>query len=152
MRDRSDYVDEPIDEIRLKIQALADNELPPEEIDDVLGQIQGSYEYRSEYAELLRVKRVISGASVSVSSDWLAKAERKISRKVSRATGLLFLAVSYLLLVGYAVFTVFATPEVPMAILIVVGSLVLGVSVLLVGAIADRVRESRNDKYKEIIR
>ena len=152
MTDRQDWLDEPVDEIRLKIQALADNELPESEIDGVLKEIQGSYEYRDEYADLLRMKKRIAGIAVRASEDWLAKAERKISRRIGRVTGLLLFGASYLLLVGYALFTVFADPAVPVVLSIVVGSLVLGFGVLLVGAIADRVRESRTDKYREIIR
>ena len=36
--------------IKLRIQALADNELPEHEIGEVLNAVQGSYEYREEYA------------------------------------------------------------------------------------------------------
>ena len=152
MHDEQHYVDPPVDEIHLRIQALADNELPEEEIDAVLAEIQGSYEYRNEYADLLRMKRRISGTAVRAPEDWLARAEKRVSRRISRGTGLLLFVGSYVVLIGYALFTLFREPSVPLIVSVLIGSLVLGLIVLLVNAIADRVRESKTDKYRELIR
>lgn len=141
------------DDIRMKIQALADNELPESEIDSVLTAIAGSYEYRQEYTELLRLRRRLSpGPAPRVSDDWLAAAERRISRRIGRSTGTVLFVGSYLALLGYGIVSLFGDPEVPVAVAVLVAGGVLGLGVLLVSAIADRVRESKHDKYREVIR
>jgi len=145
--------DLPVDEIHMKIQALVDNELPESEVDSVLATIQGSYEYRQEYAELLKLRRSLgAGPAGRLPDDWLAKAERKISRRLSRGIGTLLFVGSYLLLLGYAVFSLFDDPDVPLIVSVLVLSGIAGVAVLLANAIADRVRERKTDKYRGIIR
>lgn len=144
---------EHTDEVRLKIQALADNELPEEEIEPTLDLIQGSYEYRREYAELLRLKRHLNDQPIPpVTEEWIERAERRISRRISRGAGTLLFVGSYLVLLGYAIFTMFRDPGVPLIVAVLVSAVVLGAGVLLGSAIADRVRERRTDKYREIIR
>ncbi|MFP4113108.1 MAG: hypothetical protein ACOC2Y_04700 [Spirochaetota bacterium] len=141
------------DEIRMKIQALVDNELPESEIEPTIEAIQGSYEYRTEYAELLRLKkRLGSGPAPRPSEDWLEKAERRISRRVSSGLGTLLFIGSYVVLLAYAIYTLFRDPEVPLIVSVLTVTGVVGFVVLLGNAIADRVRESRTDKYRGIIR
>lgn len=140
-------------DMRLKIQALADNELPEEEIEPVLDAIQGSYGYREEYAALLRLKRQLSGLAVQdPADDWVAQAERRITRKLGRGFGNTLFIGSYVALLGVAIVSLFRDPEVPLVVSILVGVGVLGFVALLATAIADRVRESRTDKYKGVIR
>jgi hypothetical protein len=146
-------LEENIDEIQLKIQALADNELPEEEIGQVLAAVQGSYEYREEYAELLRLKKRLSGVlSKGPGSDWVLAAERSITRKLFRGVGTVFFIGSYLALLGVAVATLFRDSDVPVYVSVLVGVGIAGLLVLLGTAIADRVRESKTDKYRGVIR
>ena len=141
------------EEIQLKIQALADNELPEGEIGSVLDAVQGSYEYREEYAELLRLKKRLSGVvAKDPGVDWVLAAERSISRKLFRGIGTVFFIGSYLALLGVAVVTLFQDSAVPIIVSILVGVGILGLIVLLGTAIVDRVRESRTDKYRGVIR
>lgn len=152
MHDEEMTPDEPVEEIRLRIQALVDNELPEEEIDAVLAEIQGSYEFRNEFAELLRIKRQLGGSFEEPPADWLAQAERKVSRRVSRGLGTALVLGSYLLLLGYALLTLFTNPTVPLILAVLVTAGVFGGAVLFGNAVADRLRERKNDRYREIIR
>ena len=141
------------EEIQLKIQALADNELPEAEIGPILESVQGSYEYRQEYAELLRLKKRLSGVvGKGPGSDWVLAAERSITRKLFRGIGTVFFIGSYLALLGVALLTLFQDSGVPILVSILVGASVLGLVVLLGTAIADRVRENRTDKYRGVMR
>lgn len=141
------------DDVRLKIQALVDNELPESEIEPVLERIQGSYEHRREYAELLQLRRRLgTGPAPRVSEDWLDRAQRRISRRVSRGIGTVLFLGSYVLLVGYALYTLVRDPEVPVIVSVLTVSAVAGIVVLLGNAIADRVRERKTDRYREITR
>ncbi len=148
-----DPQDTPLEDTRAKIQALVDNELPDSEIEPVLETIQGSYEYRAEYAELLRLRRrLAAGPAPPVSADWLAKAERRISRRVTQSVGAVLLVGSYAVLLGYALFTFLRDPEVPRLVTVLVALGALGIGALLVNAVADRIREKKTDRYREIIR
>lgn len=141
------------DDVRMKIQALADNELPESEIEPTLEAIQGSYEYRTEYAELLKLRRQLGrGPAPPVSQDWVERAEKRISRRLSRGLGMLLFVGSYAVLLGYAVLTMFRDPDVPLIVSVLMVTAVVGFVVLLGNAIADRVRESKTDKYRGIIR
>ena len=140
-------------DIRLKIQALADNELPAEEIESVLASIEGSYEYRAEYVNLLRIKQMVRGETApDLSEEWIERAERRVVRSISKGSGNILFIGSYLALLGYAVYSLFRDSSVPIGISILVGAGVLGFAILLGNAIVDRIRESRTDRYKDVIR
>lgn len=141
------------EEIRMRIQALVDNELPEQEIEPVLDRIQGSYEYRREYADLLRLRRKLAtGSAPPPPQEWIDRAERRISRRIARGTGVILFVGSYLGLLGYGLLTLFRTPDVPRPVSLLVAATAAGAVVLLGNAIADRVRERRTDKYREIVR
>ena len=141
------------EEIQLRIQALADNELPEEEIAPVLEAIQGSYEYREQYADLLKLKRKLAGLAVKdPGPDWVMRAERRIGRRLFRGTGTLLFVFSYLALLGVGAVALFRDAEIPLYVAILVGIGLAGLLSLLAGAIADRVRERKTDKYRGVLR
>lgn len=145
--------DLPEDDVRIRIQALVDNELPEAEIEPVLEAIEGSYEYRAEYAELLKLRRKLgSGPAPPVSGEWLERAERRVARRISRGVGLGLFLGSYVVLLGYALYTMLREPKVPVIISVLTLGVVAGFVVLLANAIADRVRERKTDTYRRIIR
>lgn len=135
------------DDLRLKIQALADNELHPDEIPEVLSRIQGNYELRSEYAQLLRLNARIHQAREPRTG------EPAPSRRFGLASGL-GLAVfgsSYAVLLGYAVYSVFRRGT-PLAIIASGTGLLGGILLLLAGAIRERRQERKTDRYDEVVR
>ena len=135
------------DDLRLKIQALADNELPPGEIPAVLSQIQGSYELRTEYAELLRLNARIHQAREP------RRPEPPPPRRFGFVSGigLAVFAGSYAVLLGYALYSLLRRGT-PLAIIASVSGLVGGILLLLAGAIRDRKNERATDRYDEVIR
>lgn len=150
---REPYDELSDEEIRIRIQALVDNELPEDEIEPMLERIQGSYEYRREYADLLRLRRKLASDTVPpLSEEWIDQAERRIARRITRGTGMVLFVSSYVGLLAYGLLTLFRAPDVPRAVLVLVAATVTGVAALLGNAIADRVRERKTDKYREIIR
>jgi hypothetical protein len=140
-------------ETTLKVQALVDNELPVEEIRPTLELVQADPNLQREYVELLRLKRRLGpGPSSLISDDWLERAERRVSRKLWRGVGLLFFVGSYVALAGYALYSVLASPSTPLLVSLLIGVGVVGFIFLLSSAIADRVRESKDDKYRGVMR
>ena len=143
----------PEDDIRIRIQALVDNELPEGEIEAVLAEIEGSYDYRTEYAELLKLRRKLGpGPAQRVSDEWVERAEARVTRRIGRGLGMVLFLGSYLVLLGYAIYTMLREPDVPLIVAVLILGVVAGFVVLLATAIADRVRERKTDRYRGIIR
>jgi hypothetical protein len=141
------------DDIKLRIQALVDNELPASEIRPTLELIRADTELQDEYVELLRIKRRIGpGPATRIPEAWVEQAEKSIRRRSGRIVGIILLVGSYVLLLGYALFTLFSRPGTPLIVAILISSSVLGFLFLLFNAIADRMRERRDDRYREVMR
>ncbi len=141
------------EEARLKIQALIDNELDEGEISQVLDHVQSCYRCRNEYIELLRLRKKMKNLAVpEPSSAWFESLQRKIGRKISSSAGQFLFIGSYLALAAYAVYSLLTDAGVALFIKIFVGGILAGTTLLLGVTIADRVRESRDDKYKGVMK
>jgi hypothetical protein len=138
---------------KLKAHALVDGELPESEIDEVMDHAQSCYQCRQEYVELLKLQRKMRGlVTGEPSQEWFEKLNKKIGRRMSSSIGQILFIASYIALIGYAVYTMFSDGSVSSFIKIAVGGILLGVLVLLGVTISDRVRESKDDKYKGVIK
>lgn len=141
------------EDAKLKVQALIDNELPDEEISPVVDHIQSCYACRDDYIALLKLQRKMKGLKVpEPSKEWFEELKTKTGRKVSSALGQIFFIGSYVVLIAYALFSLFTDSGEGLFIKLVVGGIVVGVLALLGVTISDRVRESRTDKYKGVIK
>ena len=141
------------EEIRLKIQALVDNELDETEISDILTLVESNYEMRDEYVRLLKLQRTLKGVAFpEPSEEWFADMPKRTGRKTFAGLGQVFFFGSYVLLLGYALYSLFADASEGLFIKLVVGGIFAGLLSLLGVAIADRVRESKTDKYKGVVK
>jgi len=141
------------EELKLKIQALVDNELDEAEIPTIMDEIEGSYEMRNEYVELLRLRRRLSAIPFpEPPEEWFEKAARRRGRRLFGWTGNLLFVGSYVALLGYALLTLIRGSEASTWVKVGVAGIAAGFIVLLLRAIADRIRESRTDKYKEVMK
>ena len=66
--------------------------------------------------------------------------------------GLILIAVGLLTLLGYGGSSFFLDPEIPLAIRIAVGVIAVGVVVLIVKVVRDRMISKKTDKFKEVER
>lgn len=79
------------EELLFQIQALADNELPEEQIPEVLKQIEGNYELREEYAQLLQLNHRLSEVPFPTPKEvWFAPFETQKKHKIPMMLGLIF--------------------------------------------------------------
>jgi len=141
------------EDIRLKIQALVDNELEETEIAEVLSLVESNYDLRDEYIRLLKLQRKMKGISVpEPPEEWFADMQKRKGRKAFAGIGQIFFFGSYLLLLGYALYSLFTDSSEGLFIKLVVGGVFLGLVSLLGVAIADRVKESETDKYKGVMK
>jgi pilus assembly protein TadC len=139
------------DELILRIQALADNELPEDEIPEVLNQIEGSYEYRDLYINLLQVKSKTTPQLPELSEPVYRKIRNKTTRALSTTIGIILFLGSYLLLFAYFLFSVIVQPQTVLLVRIVVGIGAFGGFLLLLISLIDRIKEKKTDKYKDIL-
>ena len=141
------------EDTKLKIQALIDNELPEAEIEPLLQHIESSYEYRREYVELKKLSRRLQGVQTpEPPEEWFVRVQRKLSRKVSSMLGKVLFIGSYVALIGYAIYQLFADSGEDVVIKILIGAIAVGFLTLLGVTIADRMAERKTDKYREVIR
>lgn len=142
-----------IEELKLKIQALVDNELPEQEIAEVMSQVEGSYDLRNEYVELLRLRRRLESTTAPERPvEWYDAVAKKTTRKIGSSVGFGLFIGSYVSLLVYAIITLFTTDKADNWVKGIVAVAVTGFLILLGITISDRIRESRNDRYKEVIR
>ena len=66
--------------------------------------------------------------------------------------GLILIAVGLFTLLGYFCSSFFLDPEIPLAIRIAVGTISIGVVVLIVKVVRDRIISKKTDKFKEVER
>ena len=141
------------EQIKLQVQALTDNELDEKEIPKVLHHLESCYRCRNDYIELLSLQKRMKGLSIpEPTKEWFEDLPKKIFRGFSSLFGKLLFFGSYILLIGYALFTFFSDKEGDLFVKILIGGIVLGFIVLLGVTIGDRVGESRTDKYKGVIK
>ena len=97
------------DEAKLKIQALADGELAESDIPDALEHVQSCYNCREEYISLLQLQKKLKGLiQHEPSAEWFEKLNRRITRKIGSSAGQILFIGSYLALIAYAVYSLFA--------------------------------------------
>lgn len=141
------------EEIKLKIQALVDNELPDEEVREVLSFLESSYEYREEYINLLKLDRTMKGINFpEPAQEWIDALEKKRGRKLFSLLGKTVFIGSYILLLAYALYDFFNASSAGLAVKLLIGGGIAGFIILLGITIGDRISESRSDKYKGVIR
>lgn len=141
------------DEAKFKCQLLIDDELGEEEIDPLMGHIESCYKCREEYIGLLKLRRRLSGIkNPAPDEEWFDTLSKRKGRKFFSGFGLLLLGLSYLLLLGFALFTLFTDPGEGLFVKIIVAVGIVSVIVLFITALTDRIRESRTDKYKGVMK
>ncbi len=138
---------------KLKVQALIDNELPADDISSVVDHIQSCYHCRDEYVGLLKLQRKMKGIGhPEPPKEWFEELRKKPGRRLSSFLGQLFFIGSYVVLIAFAFYTLFTDSGEGLFIKLVVAGIVIGMLFLLGVTIADRVKESRTDKYKGVIK
>ena len=84
--------------------------------------------------------------------EWFEDLKKKPVRRATSIFGQILFFGSYIRLFAYALFTLFTDSGEGLFIKLVIGGIVLGMLSLLGVTIADRVRESKTDKYKGVMK
>ena len=141
------------DDAKLKCQLLIDDELNEEEIAPLMEHLESCYNCRDEYIGLLKLRKKLSGIKgPAPDEEWFEAINRSRGRKFAGGAGFFLLIASWLLLAAYALFSLFTDSSEGIFIKIVVAAAVLSVIVLFITALTDRLKERKNDKYKEVMK
>ncbi|MBI9107257.1 MAG: hypothetical protein JEZ04_10990 [Spirochaetales bacterium] len=141
------------EDAKYKCQLLIDDELNEDEIFPLIDHIESCYKCRDEYIGLLKLRKKLSGMKTSApEEEWFETLSRKKGRRFTIGFGLVLMAVSYILLLGFALFALFTDSAEGVFIKIIVAAGLVSVIVLFVITLSDRMREGKTDKYKGIIK
>ncbi|RKX79567.1 MAG: hypothetical protein DRP87_02695 [Spirochaetes bacterium] len=140
-------------EMKLKIQALTDNELEEKEIHEVLNHLESCYRCREDYISLLQLQKKMKNIAIpEPQKEWFEDLPHRVLRRSGALLGKVLFLGSYILLLGYALYSLFRSKNEEIIIKFAVGGVVLGGLILLIVSLADRIRESRSDKYKGVLK
>jgi len=141
------------EEARFKINALIDNELSREDALPLFQHLSTCESCRNEYLEQIELHRSLKAIKIPEPTDeWYENFPKRLFRKISGIGGRIFFIGSYILLLAYALYQLFVSPETEIILKIIIGGLALGFIILLSVSITDRIKESKNDNYKGVIR
>ncbi|MBN2511108.1 MAG: zf-HC2 domain-containing protein [Spirochaetales bacterium] len=138
-------------EAQLKAQAIIDNELEEQEIDDVIAHIESCYTCRNEYVNLLKLQRKMGRVSYpEPPEEWFEALSRSRFRNAGSFFGRIVFLGSYMLLFGYFLFQYFSDAKESLFQKITLGGVLTGLLLLFLVTLCDRIHELKNDKYGEV--
>ena len=141
------------DDALIKCQMLIDDELPENEIPVVMDHIESCYKCREEYISLLKLRKKLNGIRDTAPGDeWFEALHRKGGRRFAGRLGFILFAASYIVLAGYALFSLFTDSGEALFIKIVVAAAAVSVIILFAASLSDRIKEGKTDKYKDILK
>ena len=141
------------EDMKLKIQALIDNELDEREISEVLDHISSCYQCRDEYIAFLKLQKKMKGEQIpEPSREWFEQLAGKRMRKAGSVFGKVLFFGSYIVLLGYGLSQLFQAPEEGLFLKLLVGTIFGGLLILFGITVGDRIQESKTDTYKGVMK
>jgi predicted anti-sigma-YlaC factor YlaD len=141
------------EQAKLQIQAFLDNEIEEQQVAPLISHLESCYTCRNEYISFLKLQQKLAGIGIpEPPKEWFEKLPNKVLRRTSRIFGKLLFFGSYALLLGYALHGLLSDRTTGSIIKIGVAGIAVGFFILLGITIADRVRESKDDRYRGVMK
>jgi len=141
------------EQAKLQMQALLDNEIEERQVAPLISHLESCYTCRNEYITFLKLQRKLSRIDIpEPPKQWFECLPHKALRRTSGVFAKVLFFGSYALLLGYALYTLLGDRNTDSIIKIAVAGIAVGFFVLLGITIADRVRESKDDRYKGVMK
>ncbi len=141
------------EEAKINCQMLIDDELEEEKIAPLMEHLESCYRCRDEYIGLLKLRKKLAGIKTAApEEEWFETLYRSRRRRFAGGFGFILMIVSWLMLAGYALYTLFTDSGEAMFVKFIVTAAVVSVIVLFITALSDRIRESKTDKYKGVMK
>lgn len=141
------------DEIEVYLSGFLDNELPQQQRQMVQAHLETCKRCRGELEQLREMQRRAGQIELSLPGkrDW-ERMEKRIFQSISRGLGWVILIVWSIVTFGYASFQFATAPGEPLFEKILVFGFFLGLGLLFLSVLSERMRESRTDRYKGVLR
>jgi hypothetical protein len=141
------------EEAKIKLNALIDSEIDEKDVAPMISHLESCYRCREEYVSLLNLQKKMKGLPMPMpEKEWFEELPRRLFRRAGSIVGWVFFIGSYALLLGYAFYNLFASQDESLFIKLVIGGIILGFFVLLGVTLSDRIRESKTDRYKDVMK
>ena len=122
-----------------------------QEVAPLISHLESCYSCRNEYITFLKLQRKLAGIGIpEPRKEWFESLPNRVLRRTSRIAGKIFFFGSYALLLSYALYSLFGDRNTESIIKIGIAGIVVGFLILLGITIADRVKESKTDRYKGV--
>jgi hypothetical protein len=143
------------DEVKILLSALLDNELDPEQKKAVADHLANCDECRREYAKMMKLKEVTDTMRYIDLPDRLwAGYWQGIYNRIERGFGWIFLSLGAIILLSFGAWQLlnefFLDSRPPIILKIGLGALILGIIVLTVSAVRERIFSRAHDRYEEV--
>jgi predicted anti-sigma-YlaC factor YlaD len=143
------------DQIKMLLSALVDNELTSEEKKMVTEHLVSCEDCREEYSRLLKLKEATDKMKYFDLPDRLwAGYWHGIYNRIERGIGWIFLSVGAIILLVFAAWEFlndfFLDSRVPIVLRIGLGAFILGIIILMISILRERLFSRAHDRYKEI--
>jgi hypothetical protein len=143
------------EEIKIQLSALLDNELEPDEKRAVGEHLESCPECRREYSKLLKLKEVTSDMHYFDLPDRLrAGYWRGIYNRMERGTGWIVFSIGAIILLAFGAWELlnnfFLSDEPPLILKLGIGTILLGLIILIISIGRERLFSRAHDRYEEV--
>jgi anti-sigma factor RsiW len=132
-----------------ELMRYIDGELPAERAGAVEAALATDTELRREYEIFRRMKGDLRAMGAEMRMP--ATAWDVVNRRLTRPVGWILFVVGLAVWVGYAVYAFVTGPE-AMWEKLAIGAVVIGVGMLFLSVVIDRLRDLKTDPYREILK
>jgi predicted anti-sigma-YlaC factor YlaD len=149
-------MDNKCKELELQIQALSDGEtetFSDEDLSNIFSHLSDCRECRSKYSSTMQLKIAIKAkVDNPLPKEWFEQLEKKRSNKIMRRLGYFLVFIPYIILIGVGLNKLFNDSGENIIIKFSIATIILGFLILFTITIAERIKEYKTDKYKEIMK
>lgn len=133
------------------ISGYIDGELTQQQRQRVERHVEDCADCRRDYEQLAALRERLAGARLSVTGeDTWREHMNDLTVKTTRGIGWLLFIAGALLLGGYAIYEIVTDASVSLTLKLFLGAFYLGLAVLFVSVLRQRLIERRSDKYKDV--
>jgi len=133
------------------LMGLMDNELTPEESQEVNSHLIRCAHCREEYHRLQHASDKLKGISFTEPQDReLEKLWKSPYSRFARNFSLIIILAGWLILLAFGIFEALRAPGEPLLPKMAIAAMILGFVVLLVSVIRERIKTYKTDPYKEV--
>lgn len=140
-------------EYELKVQALIDGEIKSDKEQlEIFTHLSECETCREDYNTISKLIGQVGLSEIEApTEEWFELLEKKRSITIFRRIGYFLIIVPYILIIGVGLKELFMDRSEGLLIKGSIAAIITGFLLLLILTIMGRVKESKNDKYKEIM-